>query len=177
MVYDTKGGMAGTVGRQALQGATFGFSDELIDTVGYAGAKAYAKAFAPELLDEITFKEARQSSKQDIARDWQNAPVTSFASQAAGSIPFGLTQAAGNVANWASGGGKLMSAAKGGAVVLDTADLLAWAREKTLYLIGLSLVGLAHLLVLALVLLCLHYLGIYNPLSNHLINLIFPQSP
>lgn len=116
MVYDTKGGMAGTVGRQALQGATFGFSDELIDTVGYAGAKAYAKAFAPELLDEITFKEARQSSKQDIARDWQNAPVTSFASQAAGSIPFGLTKAAGNVANWASGGGKLMSAAKGGAV-------------------------------------------------------------
>lgn len=116
MVYDTKGGMAGTVGRQALQGATFGFSDELIDTVGYAGAKAYAKAFAPELLDGITFKEARQSSKQDIARDWQNAPVTSFASQAAGSIPFGLTKAAGNVANWASGGGKLMSAAKGGAV-------------------------------------------------------------
>lgn len=116
MVYDTKGGMAGTVGRQALQGATFGFSDELIDTVGYAGAKAYAKAFAPELLDEITFKEARQSSKQDIARDWQNAPVTSFASQAAGAIPFGLTKAAGNVANWASGGGKLMAAAKGGAV-------------------------------------------------------------
>lgn len=116
MAYDTKGGSAGTIGRQALQGATFGFSDELIDNYGLGGAIAYAKAFQPELLPYLTIKEARQSSKQDLSKDWQNAPVTSFASQAAGSIPLGLTKAAGNVANWASSGSKLMAAAKGGAV-------------------------------------------------------------
>lgn len=116
MAYDTKGGAAGTVGRQGLQGATFGFSDELIDNYGLGGAIAYAKAFQPDLLPYLTMKEARQSSKQDLAKDWENAPITSFASQAAGSIPLGLTKAAGNVANWASSGSKLMAAAKGGAV-------------------------------------------------------------
>lgn len=116
MAYDTKGGFIGTTGRQSLQGATFGFSDEIIDALGTSGAIAYAKAFQPELLPEITMKAARQSSSQDLARDWENAPVTSFASQAAGSIPLGLTKAAGNVANWASSGTKLKAAAKGAAV-------------------------------------------------------------
>lgn len=115
-MVDTKGGYAGTVGRQLLQGSTFGFADEMIDSLGVAGAMAYARLLAPELLPEITMKAARQSSREDLAKDWQEAPVTSFASQAAGSIPMGFTKGAMNAANWVRGGTAMQGIGRGAAV-------------------------------------------------------------
>jgi len=108
----TKGGTIGTIARQAMQGATFGFSDEATDAI----AAVLAGAISPDLSVAEAIKEARKLSKEDLARDWQNAPVTSFASQVVGSLPVGLTKAAVNAGNWIRGGGTLAGIGKGAAV-------------------------------------------------------------
>jgi hypothetical protein len=101
----------GTLGRQALQGATFGFADEIIDV---------PTAMIVSQLTGVPFKEllndARDSSRKDLSADWEERPVTSFTGQVAGSVPFGLTKAAKNAGNWIRGGSALKGIAKGAAV-------------------------------------------------------------
>lgn len=112
MQKGTKGGKIGTIARQAMQGATFGFSDEATDAI----AGVLAGVVSPDLTIEQAIKEARKISKEDLARDWQNAPVTSFAAQVAGGLPIGLTKAAVNAGNWIRGGTALQGIGKGAAV-------------------------------------------------------------
>jgi hypothetical protein len=108
----TKGGTIGTIARQGAQGTTFGFGDELQDIV----AALLAGTISPDLTIGQAWEEARKLSKEDLARDWKNAPVTSFASQVVGSLPMGLTKGAINAGNWIRGGGALAGVGKGAAV-------------------------------------------------------------
>lgn len=102
----------GTVGRQAAQGLTFNFADELADPLAALMAKAILgdKANVGDL-----YAQARANSQQELARDWQEAPVTSFAANVAGSVPFGFTKAAGSVANWARNAGRIGRIGRGAA--------------------------------------------------------------
>jgi len=108
----TKGGTIGTLARQSMQGATFGFADEATDAI----AAVLAGAISPDLTIAEAIKEARKLSKEDLASDWENAPVASFVGQAAGSIPFGLTKAAANAGNWIRSGTALQGIARGAAI-------------------------------------------------------------
>lgn len=108
----TKGGKLGTIARQAGQGATFGFSDEIVDILAAIGAGAVSS----DLTIEEALKEARRMSKEELGADWKNAPVTSFISQVAGGVPMGLTKGAASAANWIRGGSTLQGIGKGAAI-------------------------------------------------------------
>jgi len=102
----------GTVARQMMQGATFGFADEATDAI----AAALAGAISPDLTMVEAIKAARKLSKEDLGKDWKNAPVTSFLSQAVGSLPMGTTKVAANAGNWIRGGSALQGVGRGAAV-------------------------------------------------------------
>jgi hypothetical protein len=99
------------IARQLLQGASFGFSDEVIDTLSGLGTAG---------LTDMTLEEAmamsRNRSKKELASDWKEAPVTSFLSQAAGGVPLGFTKAGLSAANWLRGGSALQGVGKGAAL-------------------------------------------------------------
>jgi len=99
-------------GRQAKQGITFGFADELQDLP----AAAVASALSEDLTFKDALKMARELSRQELGQDWKESPILSFAGQAAGSVPLGLTKTAQSAANWIRGGSKLAGARKGALV-------------------------------------------------------------
>lgn len=72
-------------GRQAKQGATFGFADEIQDILAAVPAAA---------LTDMSYKEAltlaRELSKGELSNDWQESPWVSGAGQVVGGIPLGL---------------------------------------------------------------------------------------
>jgi len=131
-----------TLGRQAYQGLTFGFGDELID----APTAALVAALTGQKFSDV-WKEARQISKENIAKDWDENTAIALGANIAGSVPFGLaaagknvglkglstldkasdaigagkfaraiTQAGTRVSDWASTGGRAARAAKSGLV-------------------------------------------------------------
>ena len=82
-----------TAGRQAYQGLTFGFGDELIDLP----TAAIVAALTGQKYSDV-LQEARDISRENIAKDWQQAPITSAVANIAGGVPFGLAAAGKNVA-------------------------------------------------------------------------------
>lgn len=72
-------------GRQAKQGATFGFADEIQDVLAAVPAAALTDMSYSEAL-----KLARELSKNELSNDWQESPWVSGAGQVAGGIPLGL---------------------------------------------------------------------------------------
>lgn len=100
-----------TFGRQAKQGATLGFADEIQDVLGAAGAAALTDMSYSDAL-----KLARELSREELATDWQESPVTSFAGQAVGGIPLGFTRAGKAATDWIRGGSALQGIGKGAAV-------------------------------------------------------------
>jgi hypothetical protein len=98
-------------GRQAKQGATFGFADEIQDIVAAVPAAAFT---------DMSYKEAlamaRELSKDQLAQDWEDAPITSMAGQVAGGIPLGFTKAGLAATNWIRGGSALSGVGKGAAL-------------------------------------------------------------
>jgi hypothetical protein len=100
------------LGRQAKQGATFGFADEVQDIVG--------AAIASNLSKDITFKDAlsgaRDLSREELAKDWQESPGVSLAGQVIGGIPLGFSRAGQAATNWIRGGNALQGLLKGSAI-------------------------------------------------------------
>jgi hypothetical protein len=88
-----------TIGRQAKQGASMGFADEIQDLAGAGLAKAIIEGMRLSGRDvgEARFidilKENRDRSRAELAQDWENSPYTSAASNIAGFLPFALGQA------------------------------------------------------------------------------------
>lgn len=101
---------ASTLGRQLLQGGTMGFSDEIID----APTAAIVAALTGQKFGDV-YKEARGMSRDKIAEDWREDPVTSFAGNFAGSVPFGFTKGAKAAADWARNGSAISALGKGAA--------------------------------------------------------------
>lgn len=130
-----------TAGRQAYQGLTLGFGDELIDVPTAAIVAALTGQKYKDVL-----KEARDISKKNLAKDWEENTAISLAANIAGGVPFGLASAGKNVTlkglgaldklsdatklgkyaqaitnagkgltSWASTGGRLARAGKGSA--------------------------------------------------------------
>lgn len=102
---------AQTVARQAGQGLTFGFGDEIID----APTALIVAAMTGQKFGDV-WKEARGMTRRDIAKDWKEAPVTSLISNIAGSIPFALSAPAKALGNWARGNSMAGAVLKSGAV-------------------------------------------------------------
>jgi hypothetical protein len=97
-----------TLARQAYQGATLGFGDELYDRAGALYAAALGAGDYKDLL-----KEAREMTKQELSDDWKEHPVLSIGANIAGGIPLGLTSGARALAARAATGGRLARTAKG----------------------------------------------------------------
>lgn len=84
---EAKEGLARTVFDQGMQGATFGFADEITDRLGAAGAALLTDQTYDDLYDE-----ARQLTNERQARQLEQRPGASIASNIAGGL---LTGAAG----------------------------------------------------------------------------------
>lgn len=106
---DPRAAMA-TALRQSAQGATFGFADEAYDRI----AALYAKALGVPYDEAL--KEARNMSKNAMAKDWQEAPVESLAANVIGGIPFALSKPAEALSDWSRSSNRLRALGKGGAV-------------------------------------------------------------
>lgn len=76
-----------TIGRQAYQGLTFGFGDELIDA-----PTALAVALITGQNPRDVYNEARGISRENLAKDWQEAPGISLGSNIVGGIPLALSK-------------------------------------------------------------------------------------
>ena len=89
MKEGTKGGKLGASARQAYQGLTLGAGDELIDYAAlipaYLASQVQNGEFAPS-LEEMRLM-ARELSQEDLSRDRENAPITSFVANMVGSVP------------------------------------------------------------------------------------------
>lgn len=72
-------------GRQAKQGATLGFADEIQDVLAAVPAAALTDMSYSEAL-----KLARELSKDELSNDWQESPWVSGAGQVVGGMPLGL---------------------------------------------------------------------------------------
>lgn len=73
---------------QGLQGATFGFGDEITDRIGAFIAHQYTGESYDDML-----KLAKEQSKERMTQEWEQHPVISGASQIAGSIGTGAAGA------------------------------------------------------------------------------------
>jgi len=71
----------GTLLRQSLQGATFGFADEVTDRIGAGIASAVTGVPYNDML-----LEARETTKEDLKRDWEEAPVLSTVANVGGGL-------------------------------------------------------------------------------------------
>lgn len=100
-----------TAGRQTLQGATFGWGDEVSDRI----AALYAAALTDGKYSDY-LKEARASTNKDIAEDWKEAPLISLGANIAGSIPFALSAPAKALSGWSRANSMLGAVGKGAAV-------------------------------------------------------------
>jgi hypothetical protein len=98
-------------GRQAKQGGTFGFADEIQDLAGAGIAAAFT---------DMSYKDAlamaRELSKQELSNDWEESPWVSGAGQVAGGIPLGFTRAGKAATDWIRAGSTLQGIGKGAAV-------------------------------------------------------------
>jgi len=122
-------GIGRTMLDQGLQGATFGFADEISDRIG-AGIASVATG---ESYDSL-LKEARQSTKERMAAEFEQNPVTTVASNIAGGLLTGgaasTTKAGAAVTNSFRAGnlparvakGVVSGAATGAAYGAGTAD-------------------------------------------------------
>ena len=110
---------------QGMQGATFGFADEPMDLFGSMIAKGSDlfrskenELYADKSLKDV-YKEARGQSKERLAQEFEQHPVTSIASNLAGGLLTGgaaaSTKAGGAVANSLRTGGLPARIAKGAA--------------------------------------------------------------
>lgn len=90
--------LARTALDQGLQGATFGFADEIADRIG-AGIAALA---TDESYDDL-LTEARQNTKDRFAAQYEQNPVTAYGSNIAGAVGTGIaggaTKAGSTIAN------------------------------------------------------------------------------
>lgn len=111
----TPQGLQRTVLEQGLQGATFGFADEITDRVGAGLASILTDEKYSDLL-----KEARNNSKERLRDQMEQRPVASIASNLvgglAGGIAGGATKAGASVSNSLRTGGAAARIAKGAAV-------------------------------------------------------------
>lgn len=98
-------------GRQAKQGATFGWADEVQDIP----AAAYAAAMT-DMSYKDALKMARELSKNELSNDWKESPYVSGAGQVVGSIPLGFSKAGASATNWIRSGSALSGVGKGAAV-------------------------------------------------------------
>lgn len=117
-----------TILRQGLQGATFGFADEITDRMG-AGI---ASLVTGEPYD-VLLPEARETTKQDLKRDWEERPVLSAGANIGGGILTGggLVSAGKTVAPRAAGA--VINAAK---TAPKTAAIITGAGGGGLYAAG-----------------------------------------
>lgn len=98
---------AATAARQAAQGISFSFSDELIDAF-----KALDKVNREGITLDQAWNDVRKESQAALARDWEDSPILSIASNIAGSLPIGLSKGAVSAANWAGSGSNLAQLGK-----------------------------------------------------------------
>lgn len=104
---------------QGLQGATFGFADEAMDTIG----TLYAGYMRPDLFDNNNLKptldEARQMSQTRLAEQVKQNPGTAIASNLGGAVLTGVaggtTKAGTALANSVRSGGAAARITKGAA--------------------------------------------------------------
>lgn len=98
-------------GRQAKQGATLGFADEIQDVIAAVPAAAMTDLSYSEAL-----KLARELTKEQLSKDWKESPVVSAAGQIAGGVPLGFTRGAKAATDWIRSGSALAGIGKGSAV-------------------------------------------------------------
>lgn len=98
-------------GRQAKQGATFGFADEIQDVLAAVPASVLTDMSYSDAL-----KLARELSREQLSEDWEKAPVTSMAGQVVGGVPLGFTRAGKAATDWIRSGTALSGIGKGAAV-------------------------------------------------------------
>jgi len=98
-------------GRQAKQGGTLGFADEIQDVLAAVPAAA---------LTDLSYKDAlamaRELSREQLSEDWRESPVVSGAGQIVGGIPLGFTKGGKAATDWIRTGGALSGVGKGAAV-------------------------------------------------------------
>jgi hypothetical protein len=97
---------------QSMQGATFGFADEIFDRIGALIASQYTGLPYADLL-----KEARGTTKTRLEEQIKEMPVTSVASNIAGGLVTGVgagaTKGGAAVSNWLRSGNLAVQAGKG----------------------------------------------------------------
>lgn len=98
-------------GRQAKQGATLGFADEIQDVLAAVPAAALTDMSYSEAL-----KMARELSKGELSNDWQESPWVSGAGQVVGGIPLGFTKGGKAATDWIRSGSAISGIGKGAAV-------------------------------------------------------------
>lgn len=98
-------------GRQAKQGATLGFADEIQDVLAAVPAATLTDMSYSEAL-----KLARELSREELSNDWQESPWVSGAGQVVGGIPLGFTRGGKAATDWIRGGSALAGIGKGSAV-------------------------------------------------------------
>lgn len=83
-------GVGRTALEQGLQGATFGISDEIIDALGAAGAKAYDILSGRNMMEGQSVGDvydiARQESQARLQRQMEQNPATSIAANIGGAL-------------------------------------------------------------------------------------------
>jgi|GEM_PF-6621639 len=116
-------GLGRTVFDNLMQGATFGFSDEISDILGAAGASALDK----DLTFKDAYQQARGLTKERQERQFEQHPVAAVGSQIVGGIGTsvaGATTKAGTAAlNWASRGNTAARAGKAALLGAPSAGL------------------------------------------------------
>lgn len=113
-----KQGVLRTIADQGAQGATFGFADEAIDSVGRTLAQAYV-GLSPSLniKDIPSFKDVRSTSKEALAQQFEQRPVLSIGSNILGGIatsgPAAFTKTGARIGNMLRSGGAAARIGKG----------------------------------------------------------------
>lgn len=124
---EDKNNMLMTLGRQAKQGASLGFADEIQDFLGSGGAYAVLQGMhAAGITDqapvfENLLQNARIRSSEELAKDWEDNPATSVVGQIAGFVPFALGQA---------GSRAIMATSKAPQLVMKAAERIAETGSK-----------------------------------------------
>lgn len=122
-----------TIFDQAMQGATFNFADEITDPLGATMAAIYQDPRAlitgefsdPAMAQEVAM--ARETTQDRLKSQMNDRPITSIASQIAGSIGTGVagagTKAGATMGNLLRSGGTAARIAKGAGVGAATGAL------------------------------------------------------
>lgn len=116
-----------TIARQAKQGSSVGFADEIQDFIGAGGAYAVLEGLhaagykdqAPVFANLLA--SARTRSAEELAKDWEDNPATSIVGQIAGFVPFAIGQA---------GSRAIVAAGKSPAVIAKSAEKIVETTNK-----------------------------------------------